>query len=48
MQCGVTAPVDALVGREFAGALAFEKEDAFAEGVVVVVGGGGWAEKEEE
>lgn len=36
---GVAAPAEALVGGESAGALAFEEEDAFAEGVVVVVAG---------
>lgn len=41
VQGGVAAPFEALVGGELAGALAFEEEDAFAEGVVVVVLGGG-------
>lgn len=37
MQGGVSAPAEALVGREAAGALAFEEEDALVEGVVVVL-----------
>jgi len=41
VQCRVVAPAEALVGGEFAGALAFEEENAFAEGVAVVVAGGG-------
>jgi len=48
VQCWVTAPAEALIGGEFARALAFEEEDAFAEGVAVVVAGGGGAEEEEE
>ena len=40
VEAGVAAPAEALVGREPAGALAFEEDDAFAEGVVVVVAGG--------
>lgn len=49
MQCGVAAPAEALIGRESAGALSFEEEDALAEGVVVVVTcGGDGAEQEEE
>ena len=46
VQCGVAAPSEALIGGESPGALAFEEEDALAEGVVVVVAGGGWAEEE--
>lgn len=41
MQGGVAAPTEALVGREAAGALAFEEENALAEGVVVVVAAAG-------
>lgn len=39
--------MEALVGGEFAGALSFEKEDALAEGVMVVVAGGDRVEEEE-
>ena len=46
---GVTAPTEALIRWEFPRALAFEEEDAFAEGVGVVVGGGAdGGEREEE
>ena len=48
VQCGVAAPFEALIGRELAGALAFEEEDALAEGVVVVVAGADWLEKQEQ
>lgn len=48
VQCGVAAPSEALIGREFPGALAFEEENALAEGVAVVLSGGGRAEREQE
>lgn len=48
MEGGVTAPAQALIGGEFAGALAFEEEDAFAEGVGVVVAGGAHGGEREE
>lgn len=37
VQCWVSAPPDSLVRRELARALAFEEENAFTEGVVVVM-----------
>ena len=48
MDGGVATPFEALVGREFTGALAFEEEDAFVKGVVVVVLGSGRRGEEEE
>ena len=37
MQGGVAAPLDALIWRELARALAFEEENALAQSVVVVM-----------
>lgn len=37
VQCGVSTPLGTLVGRKFAGPLDFEEEDAFSEGVMVVI-----------
>ena len=48
MQCGVFAPPDTLVGRQFAGALAFEKEYAFLEGVMVILATGDGGAMDEE
>lgn len=48
VQCGVAAPFQALIRGELAGALAFEEEDALAEGVVVVVAAADWLDKQEE
>lgn len=48
MQCGVAAPFQALIRGELAGALAFEEEDALAEGVVVVVAAADRLGKQEE
>ena len=48
VQCGVAAPSETLIWREFARALAFEEEDAFAEGIVVVVRAGDWLEGKEQ
>lgn len=45
VQCGVAAPFQALIWGELSGALAFEEEDALAEGVVVVVASADWVQK---
>lgn len=36
LQAGVAAPLDAVVGRELAGALRLEEDDGLGEGVLVV------------
>lgn len=48
MNGGVSAPSEALIGGEPAGALAFEEENAFAKGIVVVMLSGGRSREEEE